>query len=65
MAAHYTPKMQSLFVDAVQIARDLFQVSRGPCHGRPYCSTVLVSNVRGYDLVRPRDHLRETSDVTH
>eukprot|EP00959_Pyramimonas_sp_CCMP1952_P292612 6119953-Pyramimonas_sp.AAC.1 len=28
MAAHHTPHMQSLFVDAVQIARDLFQVNR-------------------------------------
>eukprot|EP00959_Pyramimonas_sp_CCMP1952_P406324 8515941-Pyramimonas_sp.AAC.1 len=53
MAAQYTPKMQSPFGDAVQIARDLFQVNRDPFHGHPYSSTVFVTNVRGYDLDDP------------
>eukprot|EP00959_Pyramimonas_sp_CCMP1952_P081319 1699135-Pyramimonas_sp.AAC.1 len=45
--------MQSLFVDAVQIAHDLFQVNRDPFHGHPYSSTVLVTSMRGYDLDDP------------
>eukprot|EP00959_Pyramimonas_sp_CCMP1952_P306558 6415823-Pyramimonas_sp.AAC.1 len=45
--------MQSLFVDAVQIARDPFQVNRDPFYGRPYSSTVLVTNVRGFALYDP------------
>eukprot|EP00959_Pyramimonas_sp_CCMP1952_P336552 7047195-Pyramimonas_sp.AAC.1 len=53
MAAHCTPKMQFLFVDAVQIANDLFLVHRDPFHGHPYSSTVLVTSVRGYDLGDP------------
>eukprot|EP00959_Pyramimonas_sp_CCMP1952_P055183 1153553-Pyramimonas_sp.AAC.1 len=53
MAAQCTPKMQSLFVEAVQIAHELFQVTRDSCHGRPYSSTELVTNVRGYDLGDP------------
>eukprot|EP00959_Pyramimonas_sp_CCMP1952_P127624 2669534-Pyramimonas_sp.AAC.1 len=44
--------MQSLFVDAVQIAHDLFQVNRDP-YAHPYSSTVLVTSVRGYDLDDP------------
>eukprot|EP00959_Pyramimonas_sp_CCMP1952_P048697 1017136-Pyramimonas_sp.AAC.1 len=39
--------MQSLFVDAFEIARELFQVNRDPFHGHSYSSTVLVANVRG------------------
>eukprot|EP00959_Pyramimonas_sp_CCMP1952_P144713 3029088-Pyramimonas_sp.AAC.1 len=53
MAAHYNPKMHELFADAVQTARGLSQVNRGPFHGRPYSSTVLVTNVRGYELGDP------------
>eukprot|EP00959_Pyramimonas_sp_CCMP1952_P410851 8610177-Pyramimonas_sp.AAC.1 len=45
--------MQLLLVDAVQIARDLFQVNRDPFHGHPHSSTVLVTSVRGYDLDDP------------
>eukprot|EP00959_Pyramimonas_sp_CCMP1952_P203705 4259906-Pyramimonas_sp.AAC.1 len=45
--------MQSLFVEAVQIARDIFQVTRDPFHGHPFSSTVLVTNVRGCDLDDP------------
>eukprot|EP00959_Pyramimonas_sp_CCMP1952_P341761 7159301-Pyramimonas_sp.AAC.1 len=45
--------MQSLVVDALQIAHDLFQVDRDPIHGRPYSSAVLVTSVRGYDLDGP------------
>eukprot|EP00959_Pyramimonas_sp_CCMP1952_P374109 7834796-Pyramimonas_sp.AAC.1 len=52
-AAHDTSKMQSLFVDAVQIARGLFQVNRGPFHGHPDSSTVPVTNARGSDLDDP------------
>eukprot|EP00959_Pyramimonas_sp_CCMP1952_P234996 4910414-Pyramimonas_sp.AAC.1 len=37
-AAQYAAKMRSLFVDAVQIAHDLFLVSRDPSHGHPYSS---------------------------
>eukprot|EP00959_Pyramimonas_sp_CCMP1952_P369524 7740131-Pyramimonas_sp.AAC.2 len=53
MAAHYTPKVQSLFVGAVQIAHDLFQVNRVPFHGHPYSPTALVASVRGYGLGDP------------
>eukprot|EP00959_Pyramimonas_sp_CCMP1952_P415028 8695947-Pyramimonas_sp.AAC.1 len=53
MAAHYTSRMQSLFVDAVQTARDLFQVNRDPFYGHPYYCTVLVPNARGFDLDDP------------
>eukprot|EP00959_Pyramimonas_sp_CCMP1952_P259310 5421282-Pyramimonas_sp.AAC.1 len=45
--------MQSLFVDAVQIAHDLFQVNRDPFHAHPYSFTVLVTNVRGPDFDDP------------
>eukprot|EP00959_Pyramimonas_sp_CCMP1952_P428109 8966162-Pyramimonas_sp.AAC.1 len=45
--------MHYLFVDAVQIAHDLFQVNRDPFHDHHYSSTVLVTNVRGYDLDDP------------
>eukprot|EP00959_Pyramimonas_sp_CCMP1952_P309529 6477770-Pyramimonas_sp.AAC.1 len=45
--------MQSLFVEAVQIARDLFQATRDPFHGCPYSPTVLVTNARGCDLDGP------------
>eukprot|EP00959_Pyramimonas_sp_CCMP1952_P431810 9043295-Pyramimonas_sp.AAC.1 len=38
LSAQCTLKMQSLFVDAVQIARDLFLVNRDPSHGHPYSS---------------------------
>eukprot|EP00959_Pyramimonas_sp_CCMP1952_P396576 8308986-Pyramimonas_sp.AAC.1 len=53
MAAQYLSKTQSLFVEAVQIAHDLFQVARGPFHGRPYSPTVLVTNAGGCDLGDP------------
>eukprot|EP00959_Pyramimonas_sp_CCMP1952_P146634 3069260-Pyramimonas_sp.AAC.1 len=53
MTAQYTPNLQSLFVEAVQIAHDLFQETRDPFHGRPYSSTVLVTCVRGCDLDDP------------
>eukprot|EP00959_Pyramimonas_sp_CCMP1952_P219798 4595576-Pyramimonas_sp.AAC.1 len=53
MAAQYAPKVQSLSVEAVQIADDLFQTTRGPFHGHPYSSTVLATNVRGCDLDDP------------
>eukprot|EP00959_Pyramimonas_sp_CCMP1952_P009286 193444-Pyramimonas_sp.AAC.1 len=53
MAAQYTPKMQPLVVEAVQIAHDLFQVTRDPVHGYPHSPTVLATNVRGYDLDDP------------
>eukprot|EP00959_Pyramimonas_sp_CCMP1952_P463901 9485690-Pyramimonas_sp.AAC.1 len=62
MAAHDTSRMQSLFVDAVQVARDLFQVDRDPFHGRSYSSTVLVTNVSGYDL---DDYPSTTRRVDH
>eukprot|EP00959_Pyramimonas_sp_CCMP1952_P269974 5644255-Pyramimonas_sp.AAC.1 len=45
--------MQSLFVEAVQIAHDLFQATRDPSHGYPYSSTALVTIERGYDLDGP------------
>eukprot|EP00959_Pyramimonas_sp_CCMP1952_P331497 6941769-Pyramimonas_sp.AAC.1 len=45
--------MQSLFVEAVQIAHDLFRVTRDPFHGHPYSPTVLVANARGCDLDDP------------
>eukprot|EP00959_Pyramimonas_sp_CCMP1952_P435298 9115051-Pyramimonas_sp.AAC.1 len=45
--------MQSLFVDAVQIARDLFQVNRDPFHGHPCPPAVPVTDVRGCDFGDP------------
>eukprot|EP00959_Pyramimonas_sp_CCMP1952_P079982 1672001-Pyramimonas_sp.AAC.1 len=45
--------MQSLFVEAVQIAHNLFQTTRDPFHGHPYSSTVLATNVRVCDLGDP------------
>eukprot|EP00959_Pyramimonas_sp_CCMP1952_P432459 9056086-Pyramimonas_sp.AAC.1 len=53
MAAQYAPKMQSLFVEAVQIAHNLFQTIRDPFHGHPYSSTALAANVGGCDLDDP------------
>eukprot|EP00959_Pyramimonas_sp_CCMP1952_P050996 1065192-Pyramimonas_sp.AAC.1 len=47
--AQYTPKMQSLFVDAVQIAHDLYLVNRDPFHGHLYFPSVLVAKARGFD----------------
>eukprot|EP00959_Pyramimonas_sp_CCMP1952_P294712 6164093-Pyramimonas_sp.AAC.1 len=64
MAAHYTPMMQSLFVDAVQIAHDLSQVSRAPFHVRPYSSTALVTRVRGYDLDDPTNPRQPDGSIT-
>eukprot|EP00959_Pyramimonas_sp_CCMP1952_P184818 3864466-Pyramimonas_sp.AAC.1 len=49
-AAQYTPKMQSLFVEAVQISHDTFAVKRGPSHDNPHTSPVLVTNARGFDF---------------
>eukprot|EP00959_Pyramimonas_sp_CCMP1952_P234797 4905809-Pyramimonas_sp.AAC.1 len=69
MAAHYTLKVQSRFVDAVQIAHDIFQVNRDPFRGHPYSSTAPVTNVRGYALddgnptAPSRDRPREGSGV--
>eukprot|EP00959_Pyramimonas_sp_CCMP1952_P142702 2987595-Pyramimonas_sp.AAC.1 len=45
--------MQSLFVESVQIALDLFLVNRDPLHDHPYSSCVLVTNIRGFDLDDP------------
>eukprot|EP00959_Pyramimonas_sp_CCMP1952_P329304 6894140-Pyramimonas_sp.AAC.1 len=45
--------MQFLFVNAVQIARDVFQVSRDFFQSHPCSSTVLVANVTGCDLDDP------------
>eukprot|EP00959_Pyramimonas_sp_CCMP1952_P038512 806089-Pyramimonas_sp.AAC.1 len=42
--------MHPLLVEAVQIARDIFAVSRDPCHDHPHASFVLVTNARGFDL---------------
>eukprot|EP00959_Pyramimonas_sp_CCMP1952_P390969 8193209-Pyramimonas_sp.AAC.1 len=53
MAAHYAPKIQLLFVEAVQIARDPFHVTRDPFYGYPRSATVQVTNVRGCDLDGP------------
>eukprot|EP00959_Pyramimonas_sp_CCMP1952_P282721 5909336-Pyramimonas_sp.AAC.1 len=53
MAATYTSRMQSLLVDAVKVAHDLFQVNHVPFYGHPSYSIVLVTNVRGFDLDDP------------
>eukprot|EP00959_Pyramimonas_sp_CCMP1952_P406302 8515366-Pyramimonas_sp.AAC.1 len=53
MAAQHTPQMQSLFVESVQIAHDLFQTTRDPFHGYPHSSTVLATSARGCDLDDP------------
>eukprot|EP00959_Pyramimonas_sp_CCMP1952_P032253 676985-Pyramimonas_sp.AAC.1 len=45
--------MQSLFVEAVHIARGLFQATRDPFRGYPYSPTVLVTNARGRGLDDP------------
>eukprot|EP00959_Pyramimonas_sp_CCMP1952_P204394 4274537-Pyramimonas_sp.AAC.1 len=52
-AAQYTPKMQSPSVEAVQIAHEMFALSRGPFHDRPRASSVLVTNARGLNLGGP------------
>eukprot|EP00959_Pyramimonas_sp_CCMP1952_P421279 8825082-Pyramimonas_sp.AAC.1 len=45
--------MQSLFVEAVQNAHDMFRVNRDRFHGHPHSSPVLVAKVRGFDLDDP------------
>ena len=45
--------MQSLFVDAVQIAHDLFASNRDPFCDRPHKTSVFVLNARGFDLDDP------------
>eukprot|EP00959_Pyramimonas_sp_CCMP1952_P386831 8107075-Pyramimonas_sp.AAC.1 len=45
--------MQSLFVESVQIAHDLFQTTRAPLHDYPYSPTALATNARGCDLDDP------------
>eukprot|EP00959_Pyramimonas_sp_CCMP1952_P067817 1415356-Pyramimonas_sp.AAC.2 len=52
-AAQSTPKMQSLFVDAVQIAHDVFLVSRDPLRAHPHSSSLFVTNMRRFDLDDP------------
>eukprot|EP00959_Pyramimonas_sp_CCMP1952_P150620 3152235-Pyramimonas_sp.AAC.1 len=52
-AAQCAPKVQPLFVGAVQVAHDLFLVNRDPFHDHPQSSSVLVTNVRGFDLDDP------------
>eukprot|EP00959_Pyramimonas_sp_CCMP1952_P265571 5552742-Pyramimonas_sp.AAC.1 len=52
-AAQCTPKMQPPFVDAVQIAHDLFLVNRDPFHDHPHSSFAFVTNMRGFDLDDP------------
>eukprot|EP00959_Pyramimonas_sp_CCMP1952_P400422 8390330-Pyramimonas_sp.AAC.1 len=49
-AAQCTPKMQSFFVEAVQISHDRFAINRGPCHNRPHTSSFLVTKARGLVL---------------
>eukprot|EP00959_Pyramimonas_sp_CCMP1952_P119142 2490908-Pyramimonas_sp.AAC.1 len=56
--------MQSLFVDAVQTAHDLFQVNRGPFHGHPYSSTVPATNVRGFHSDDPTVHRQPGGSIT-
>eukprot|EP00959_Pyramimonas_sp_CCMP1952_P423050 8861835-Pyramimonas_sp.AAC.1 len=53
MAAQYTPKMQSLFVEAVHHVHDMVLVNRDPFHAHPYSSSVFVTNMRGFDLDGP------------
>eukprot|EP00959_Pyramimonas_sp_CCMP1952_P243443 5088625-Pyramimonas_sp.AAC.1 len=45
--------MQSLIVDAFQIARDLFLVNREPFRDHPHSSLALVASMRGFDLDDP------------
>eukprot|EP00959_Pyramimonas_sp_CCMP1952_P467308 9491366-Pyramimonas_sp.AAC.1 len=56
--------MQSRFVEAVQIAHELFQVSRDPFHGHPFYSTVLVTNARGSDLDDPTNPRQPDGSIT-
>eukprot|EP00959_Pyramimonas_sp_CCMP1952_P300381 6282828-Pyramimonas_sp.AAC.1 len=56
--------MQSLFVEAVRIARDLFQATRDPFHGCPRSSTVLVTNARGCDLDGPSHPRQPDGSIT-
>eukprot|EP00959_Pyramimonas_sp_CCMP1952_P113336 2368924-Pyramimonas_sp.AAC.1 len=55
--------MQSLFVDAVPIAHDLFLVNRDPFHDHPHSSSVLVANIRGFGLADPAIPLRPDGSV--
>eukprot|EP00959_Pyramimonas_sp_CCMP1952_P433937 9086972-Pyramimonas_sp.AAC.1 len=41
VAAQTTSKMQSLFVDAVRMGHDLFQVTRETFHGHPHSPAAL------------------------
>eukprot|EP00959_Pyramimonas_sp_CCMP1952_P080972 1691767-Pyramimonas_sp.AAC.1 len=43
-AAQFTPKMQSLFIEALQIAHNLPQTTRDPFQGFPSSSAVLATN---------------------
>ena len=49
-AAQYTRKMQSLIVDAVKIAKDVFATGRDPFQDRPRHVHTYVTNSAGYDL---------------
>eukprot|EP00959_Pyramimonas_sp_CCMP1952_P045792 956889-Pyramimonas_sp.AAC.1 len=53
IAAQHTPNMQSLLVEYVQIAHDLFRTTRDPFLCYPYSSTALAINAREYDLDDP------------
>eukprot|EP00959_Pyramimonas_sp_CCMP1952_P117298 2451810-Pyramimonas_sp.AAC.1 len=64
MAAHQTSRMQSLFVDAVQIARDLCPVNRDPLFGHPFSSIVLVTHARGFDLDDPTSPWQPDGSIT-
>eukprot|EP00959_Pyramimonas_sp_CCMP1952_P289890 6062885-Pyramimonas_sp.AAC.1 len=73
--AQCTPKMQSLFAEAVQNAHDMVAVSRDPCLDHPHASSVLVASTRGFDYDDPSilrhpggcicDHHQEDGDVLH
>eukprot|EP00959_Pyramimonas_sp_CCMP1952_P320134 6699749-Pyramimonas_sp.AAC.1 len=64
MDAQYTPKMQSLLVEALQIAHNLFQTTRDPFQGHPYSSTAVATNARGYDLDDPSLPRRPDGSIT-
>eukprot|EP00959_Pyramimonas_sp_CCMP1952_P141137 2953972-Pyramimonas_sp.AAC.1 len=64
-AAQYSPKMLSLFVDAVQIAHDMFLVNRDPFHDQLHLSSVMTQLSLGVPTVRSWGHPQGDGGVLH
>eukprot|EP00959_Pyramimonas_sp_CCMP1952_P406939 8528799-Pyramimonas_sp.AAC.2 len=62
-AALDTPKMQSLFAEAVQLAHVVFRIYRDPFLVHYHSSSVLVTNMRGFDLDGPAIRRRPDGSI--